>query len=183
MADRDPRSFFPVEKFGEVVEVVPLTLGLSESGVYAVTTTRGSFVLKIQGAERDGWTDMLRAQRLAAEHGVAPALELVDEAEAVTVSRKVSGVMVAAAVAQPATRAAALASLVEQLAVLHAIPAEGLVSKDPLRVSRSVWDHQVARPGFPPWAIPLGERLAATAKGSRPIGEWSSATAISTPAT
>ena len=118
----DPRSFFPAARFGDVRDVRRISVGLSGASVYAVTTSTGEFVLRVQGEARSAWANSVAMHRLAAHHGIAPSLEFVDDARAATVSAKAPGMPFAAALAQPAVRPVALADLVKRLAALHAIP-------------------------------------------------------------
>jgi aminoglycoside phosphotransferase (APT) family kinase protein len=159
----DPRSFFPADRFGEVRDIVPIAVGLSGAASYAVTTSRGSFVLRIQGDDRATWRRAVAMQQLAAEHGVAPPLELIDEAQAASVSVKVEGVPLGAALAEPAVRPAALADLVQRVVALHATPASAVPDfvLDAPSLAEDIWRAQVRRPGFPAWAASFGQRLAA----------------------
>lgn len=157
----DPRSFFPADRFGEVRDVLPISVGLSGAAVYSVATSRGEFVLRVHGGDRNTWANGVAMHRLAADHGIAPPLEFVDDARAATVSTKVSGMPLAAALAQPAVRPVALADLVKRLAALHAIPLAASTGPEfTPAIAESFWRSQVTRPGFPGWAAPLGERLA-----------------------
>jgi aminoglycoside phosphotransferase (APT) family kinase protein len=157
----DPRSFFPAARFGDVRDVRPISVGLSGAAVYSVTTSTGEFVLRVQGEDRSAWANSVAMHRLAADHGIAPSLEFVDDARAATVSAKAPGMPFAAALAQPAVRPVALANLVKRLAALHAIPL--IASTGPKftpAFAESFWRSQVLRPGFPGWATSLGARLA-----------------------
>jgi hypothetical protein len=87
----DPRSFFPTNHFGDVRDVLPISPGLSGAAVYSVTTSKGEFILR-QGGDRSVWANGIAMHRLAADHGIAPPLEHVDEARTGSVSAKVSGV-------------------------------------------------------------------------------------------
>jgi aminoglycoside phosphotransferase (APT) family kinase protein len=160
----DPRSFFPAALFGDVRELVRISVGLSGASSYAVTTSRGSFVLRVQGENRATWRRAVTMQRVAAEHGISPAVQLVDEAHAASVSVKVEGVPLGAALAQPAVRPAAIADLVQRVAALHAIPASAVPDfvVDAPSLAEDIWREQVRRPGFPAWAASFGERLSAT---------------------
>ncbi len=157
----DPRTFFPAARFGDVRDVRPISVGLSGAAVYAVTTSRGDFVLRVHGENGSGWANSVAMHRLAADRGIAPSLEFVDDAGAATVSAKISGMPFAAALAQPSVRAVALADLVKRLAALHAIPLTASTGPEfTPAIAESLWRLQVTRPGFPGWAAPLGERLA-----------------------
>ena len=152
---RNPESFFPVARFGAVKAVAAVTTGLSAAGVYGVTTDAGEFFLRLHPAGRSGFAEMLAAQRLAAEQGIAPDVVLVDEAAGAMISAKVEGVPFGMALAQPDIRPRALRNLSETLARLHAIPAPDLPPFDP-SLGQALWDEQSRRRGFPTWAALLG---------------------------
>jgi aminoglycoside phosphotransferase (APT) family kinase protein len=158
------RRFLPADRFGEVREIAPITVGLSGSTVYSVATSTGDYVLRIHAGDKDSWKRVVALQRLAAEHGIAPRLVHIDDAQSATVSVKIAGLPFGAAMAEPSSRQALLGSLVERLALLHGLPSAGMDAEDPTELARLLWDEQVRRPGFPAWAVPLGERLAATSK-------------------
>ncbi len=75
-------------------------------------------------------------------------------------SQKIYGISLGAAVSQPSTRQAALASLTATLAKLHALPVQEFNCINPLVVARATWNSQFERPGFPAWALTLSARLA-----------------------
>ncbi len=155
---RDPESFFPVARFGAVKAVTAVTTGLSAAGVYGVTTDAGEFFLRLHPAGRSGFAEMLAAQSLAAEQGIAPDVVLVDEAAGAMISAKVEGVPFGMALAQPDIRPRALRNLSETLARLHAIPAPDLPPFDP-SLGQALWDEQSRRRGFPTWATLLGASI------------------------
>ncbi len=156
----DAQSFFPTDHFGDVRDVVPISAGLSGAAVYSVTTSKGDFILR-QGGDRNVWANGIAMHRLAADHGIAPPLEHVDEARTASVSAKVSGIPLGAALAQPTVRPVAMADLIHRLAALHSIPlAESTGTEFTPALAESLWRSQVSRRGFPDWAISLGERLA-----------------------
>jgi thiamine kinase-like enzyme len=160
MAPRNLQRFFPASQFGAMSDVVPLTMGQSGASVYSVTTETGTYVLRIHGQDDDSWNKVILTQQIASEHGVAPVIVHIDHVERATVSVKVAGVSLGAALSHPEARAAALKSLIEVLTKLHAIPARfPFALSDPIDFARSVWDEQVQRPFFPVWAIPLGGRI------------------------
>jgi aminoglycoside phosphotransferase (APT) family kinase protein len=169
---RTPESFFPGERFGAVKTVTPVSGGLSGAGVYAVTTEAGEFFLRLSVAGREGFDEMLAAQRLAAKEGIAPKVIFVDEAVGAVITEKASGIPIAAVLAQPEIRPLALRKVAEALARLHAIPAPGLPPSDP-SLGKSIWDQQSWRDGFPEWAKPLGSCIglgdAALAKDQRRV--------------
>jgi aminoglycoside phosphotransferase (APT) family kinase protein len=145
----------PEAQVGTVTSIQPISMGLSGSGVYAVSSTRGELVLRVQPERTDVtlWTQQLMVLRRAAEHGVAPAIVHVDEAARAVVSRRVVGVPLPAALADPAQRGAAIHSIVEQLRVLHGLDGSGLAPRDPLAFARAQLASQRTRPGFPAWAL------------------------------
>jgi aminoglycoside phosphotransferase (APT) family kinase protein len=152
---RSPESFFPVEVFGAVKAVLPVTAGLSAAGSYMVSTDAGEFFLRLHAAGRGGFEEMLAAQRLAAARGIAPAVVLADEDARAVVSAKVEGAPFGLALVQPETRLRALGNLCETLARLHATPTSDLPRFEPSR-GKELWDQQLGRAGFPAWATPLG---------------------------
>jgi aminoglycoside phosphotransferase (APT) family kinase protein len=153
--------FFPPARFGAVREIVPLTAGLSGAGVHSVATETGRFVLRTRRSGASDWEEQIGLERIAADHGIAPAVVHVDEAGSAAVSVWVEGIPFGAAMARPDLRPAALRDLMDRLARLHGIPTEGMAPRDPIGLARSIWDEQARRPGFPSWATPLGERIAA----------------------
>jgi len=158
-------AFLPEEYVGAVTRIQPISMGLSGAGVYAVSSTRGELVLRVQ-PERFGathWPQQLLILRRAAASGVAPALVHVDEAARAIVSRRVAGVPLPAALADPGQRGAAIASVVAQLRTLHALAAEGVEERDVFAYARGQHATQRARPGFPAWAAPLEPIFAAIA--------------------
>jgi len=154
------QSFFPPTRFGSIKAVTPATAGLSGAGVYAVTTDAGEFFIRLHRADLGGFSAAVAAQRLAAEQGIAPEVIHVVEAAGAVVSAKVDGVNIRKALAQPSVRPVALRSLAECLARLHAIPASGLPTLDPMD-RQSYWDEQSRRRGFPAWAASLGTFVSA----------------------
>jgi aminoglycoside phosphotransferase (APT) family kinase protein len=157
----DPRCFFPAARFGDVQSVSPISAGLSGAAVYSVTTSRGEFVLRVQTENRSAWANGTAMHRLAADHGIAPPLEHVDDARAGSVSAKVQGIPLGTALAQPAVRPVALVDLVKRLATLHSIPLAASTGPEfTPALAASLWRLQVTRPGFPGWATSLGARLA-----------------------
>ena len=157
----------PEERVGLVARVEPITLGLSGAGVYAVTASRGAYVLRVQSRQIDPgyFAQQVRVLRRAAEAGIAPAVVHVDEAARAVVSARVQGVPMAAALADPAQRAPVLASVIDRLRTLHALDPSDVAERDPIAFTRAAWEAARDRPGFPPWAASLAptlETLAAT---------------------
>lgn len=158
-------AFLPDELVGVVQDITPINEGLSGAGVYAVTTSRGAYVLRVQPPElaEDNFIQQLRVMRRAAEAEIAPRLVHVDEAARAVVSERVQGMPVSAALANPADRPRVLGSVIEQLRRLHALDTTGITRQEPLPYTRKIWEAQRARPGFPAWASDLGPIFGAIA--------------------
>jgi len=144
----------PEERVGTVTAVRPISMGLSGAGVYAVTSTRGELVLRVSSARSDSpdWTQQLLVLRRAAEGGVAPAIVHVDEAARAVVSVRAAGVPLAAALADPGQRGAAITGVVAQLRALHALDQGGITERDAVAYARGAYAAQRVRPGYPAWA-------------------------------
>jgi aminoglycoside phosphotransferase (APT) family kinase protein len=164
--------FLPDDRVGVVERVDPIRMGLSGAGVYAVTASRGAYVLRVQPREIDAgyFAQQLRILRRAADAGVAPPIVHVDEAARAVVSVRVQGVPIAAVTPDPAQRGAVLASVVDRLRALHALDPSGIAERDPLPYTHAAWAAGKVRPGFPPWAVdlaPMLDAIAATLAGDR----------------
>jgi aminoglycoside phosphotransferase len=159
-------SLLPEALIGAVERVEPVTLGLSGAGVYAVTTSRGAYVLRVRGSHAYGgsFEEQLRVWRRAADGGVAPAIVHVDEAARAVVSVRAPGLPIAAALADPAQRGQVLASVVDELRTLHAVEPSGVPERDPLPYTHAAWEAARNRPGFPPWAAALAPTLESIAR-------------------
>lgn len=153
----------PEARVGAVSAIQPISMGLSGSGVYAVTSTRGELVLRVQPERHDDtlWTQQLAVLRRASAHGVAPEIIHVDEAARAIVSRRVAGVPMPAALAEPKQRGPVITSVVEQVRTLHGLDGSGLAVRDPLPFCRDKLASQGPRPGFPAWALASEEVFAA----------------------
>lgn len=153
----------PEERVGAVERIVPIRAGLSGAGVYAVTTARGGYVLRVQERERSAayFAQQVRVLRRAADAGIAPAIAHVDDAARAVVSARVPGRPLAEALADPARRGVVLASIVDQLRALHALEPSGVAERDPLARARAEWTSGRERPGFPPWAVDLSAVFSA----------------------
>jgi aminoglycoside phosphotransferase (APT) family kinase protein len=153
----------PEAHVGRVLAIQPISMGLSGAGVYAVSSTSGELVLRVQPERTDPtlWTQQLHVLRQAAERGVAPPILHVDEAARAVVSRRVAGVPLPAALGDPAQRGPAIASIVAQLRTLHELDGTGLAPRDPLAFARAQLASQRTRPGFPAWAGELDAIFAA----------------------
>ncbi len=68
------QPFLTAARLGQIQQVTEMTWGLSGAAVYGVTTQAGEFILRLNVTPRnnDGFAHGLRAQRLAAEQGLAP---------------------------------------------------------------------------------------------------------------
>lgn len=158
------RHLLPEQHVGDVTSVTPIRMGLSGAGVYAVTSSRGEYILRVSGAQGDRyWEQQLRILRGAAERGVAPPVVHVDEVARAVVSARVQGAPFFVALVNPAQRGPAIASLVEQLRVLHAMDPSGVEERDIVGYARVTWEAQRTRPGFPGWAAGVGAAFDAIA--------------------
>ena len=164
MTDHDIARLLPADRFGNVLAVNSFPHGLSGAAVYDVATDAGEFVVRVlANLGREQWHRRITLLRAVADAGIAPPLAWVDEGERATVSPKIPG-QLATALADPAARPRAIASVVETLARLHRLPADAFAPADPIAMTRMLWDDQVAKPGFPAWATPaaaLIDRAAA----------------------
>src|SRR3569623_2917543 len=116
-------SRLPEDRVGTIERIEPLTMGLSGAGVYAVTATRGAFVMRVQSSTGDpaAFARQVRLLRSVADAGIAPAVVHVDEAAQAVLSARVMGHPLGAALAVPAQGPRALASVVDGLRALHAL--------------------------------------------------------------
>jgi aminoglycoside phosphotransferase (APT) family kinase protein len=159
-------ALLPADRVGQVERLEPITQGLSGAMVYAVTASRGEYVLRVHGAaDPDYFAQALRVLRRVADAGVAPALVHVDEAAHAVVSVRVPGPPLSVALADPAQRGRVIASVVAGLRTLHALDVAGIAERDPLPYARAAWHAARGRPGFPSWALslePMFDAVAAT---------------------
>jgi aminoglycoside phosphotransferase (APT) family kinase protein len=157
--------FLPEDRVGVVERIETITLGLSGAAVHAVTTSRGAYVLRLQGRQTDeaSFAQQLRVLRRAADAGVAPAVVHVNEAARAVVSIRVPGMPLAAALGDPAQRGPALSSLVDRLRILHALDPADVADSTPLLHARAAWEAARDRPGFPTWAKSLAPTFDAIA--------------------
>jgi aminoglycoside phosphotransferase (APT) family kinase protein len=164
-AHADLLPLLPEDRVGALERIEPITLGLSGAGVYAVTTSRGDCVLRVQGplVAEGFFAQQLLVLRRAAEAGIAPPILHVDEAARAVVSVRVKGTPMAAALADPAQRGPMFASVIDRLRTLHALDSSGIIERDPLTYARGTWEATRSRPGFPPWAASLAPTLDAIA--------------------
>jgi thiamine kinase-like enzyme len=143
----------PEDRVGKVTAIARISGGLSGAAVYAVSTTRGELILRVVSAAADPnqWPEQLRVLRRVAEHGVAPALVHIDPTARATVTVRVAGAPLAAALADPQQREAVISGIVAQLRTLHALDSYGIAERDPIAYVRSHYETQRARAGFPSW--------------------------------
>lgn len=151
----------PSNKVGAVWHAEALTAGLSGAGVYAVTTSNGAYVLRVQGSAIDAtfFAQYVRILRRASEASIAPPVVHVDEGARAVVSARIQGMPLPAVLANPAQREAVLLSVVDRLRVLHALDSSGIAARDPVPYARAAWEQGRERPGFPAWARDLGPAL------------------------
>jgi aminoglycoside phosphotransferase (APT) family kinase protein len=160
----DPSSLthlLPKHLVGTATSIVPIQLGLSGAGVYAVTTDRAEYILRVQsaGADDAAWAQQLMVLRRASDAGIAPLIVHVDERARAVVSARVSGVPLAQAAGDPRQRDAAVAGVIGQLRALHALDPNGVQELDGVAYARREWNAQRQRSGFPSWASDLGPTL------------------------
>ena len=149
-------ALLPEAQVGKIDRIEPITVGLSGAGVFAITGSRGAFVLRVQpGADAATFAHRLLILRRAAEVGVTPAVVHVDEPARATVTVRVPGPPLPAALSDPAQRDRALASLVDRLHAVHALDRTGVNDSDPLGHARAAWEQQHTRASFPSWAQSL----------------------------
>jgi len=147
-------SLLPEDRVGAVENIEPITMGLSGAGVYAVSAARGAFVLRVQASNvaADAFAGQLRLLQRVATAGIAPAIVHVDQPARAVVSARVAGRPLGAALADPAQRPQAFASVIDSLRALHALDTTDVVTSDPVAYARGAWQSARARPGFPDWA-------------------------------
>lgn len=144
-------------------------MGKSGAGVYAVTTDRGEYVLRVQSAHVDTpFEEHIALLRRVAERGIAPAIVHVDDGARAVVTKRIQGLSLAAALGDTAQRTAFLGSLVAQLRALQALDATNVPARDPVGYARRVWDEQRTRPAFPKWGREMDGLLA---DGARALAE------------
>ncbi len=157
--------YLPSEVAGEVSDVHFLSSGLSGAGVYAVTSSRGELVLRVQPEPEFGrWEQQSLIMRRAAERGVAPAVLFVDEKARAIVCARAPGRPLAAALADSGERRRALGGVVSQLRALHAVDRDQVGERDPVAWLRGLLVAQRARAGFPAAAERI-EAIAAEVAG------------------
>jgi aminoglycoside phosphotransferase (APT) family kinase protein len=149
-------QLLPEARVGAIDRIETITIGQSGAGVYAVTASRGAFILRLQpGADAATFAKRLLILRRAAESGVTPAVVHVDEAARAVVTVRVVGMPLPAALGDPGQRDRALVSLVDGLRAAHALDPSGIDESTPLAHARAAWQQQQARPAFPAWAQSL----------------------------
>lgn len=155
------RHLLPEHIIGEITSVVPIHMGLSGAGVYEVRSSRGDYILRIQGKRNDEsfWLQQLLILRRAAEHGIAPALVHVDEEARAIIMARIAGAPLHMALADPAARQTVIGGVVAQLRALHAIDPAGIAERDGVGYARGLWERQRQREGFPEWCANIGAML------------------------
>jgi aminoglycoside phosphotransferase (APT) family kinase protein len=144
--------FLPEDRVGVVERFEPITHGLSGAGVYAVTTSRGEYVLRVQGHRVEtSFSQQLRILRRAVDSGVAPAVVHSDEEARALVSVRVPGVPVAIALADPEQREMVYASVVDCLRRVHALDSSEVSERDPIAYAHTALEAGRDRAGFPAW--------------------------------
>ncbi len=148
----------PPNRVGEVETIEAINVGLSGAGVYAVTTSRGAYVLRIQGSEvpHEAFARQLKLLHRVSEANIAPAVVHVDEAARAVVSVRVNGRPLGAVLSDPAQRQRTIAALIEQLRTLHALDPSNIAPSDPVHHARLSFEKGRLRIGFPAWALSLG---------------------------
>jgi aminoglycoside phosphotransferase (APT) family kinase protein len=136
----------PSELRAPSTTITKIAAGLSGAGVYRVEAAGQSFVLKVAGAsETDAdWQRALAVQRLAAEAGLAPRLQHVDQARRAVLTAFVADRSFPMFYRDPATHDAALALLGRTVSRLHAIAipsdaASDASRRDPREFLAQVW--------------------------------------------
>ena len=154
--------FLPAGRVGTTERIEPIRAGLSGAGVYAVETSQGAFVLRVQDRNLDEqyFAQQLRVLRRAEQAGIAPRIAYVDEAERAVVSARISGKPLGMALADPAQRNRVFASTIEKLRTLHSLDPAGVAERDPMRYAAEAFSAVRGRPGFPSWASDLDTEFA-----------------------
>ncbi len=161
-ADRDSlRALLPEALVGTVETIEAIRAGLSGAGVYAVTASRGSFVLRVQARQLDAeyFAQQLRVLRRATAAGVAPSIVHVDEDARAVVSVRIAGAPLAAALADSTQRVAVLGSVVDALRTLHGLDPSEVAAREPMPFARAAWEACRHRPAFPGWAASVAPTL------------------------
>jgi aminoglycoside phosphotransferase (APT) family kinase protein len=154
-------ALLPEPKLGTIEKIEPLTAGRSGAGVYAVTASRGAFVLRVQSRQLDDdyFAQQLRILTRAAGAGIAPPIVHVDDSARAIVSTRIAGLPLPPVLADPTQRSRALSSVVDGLRTLHGLDPAGVNVRDPLSYARSAYEAARHRPGFPAWATALEPTL------------------------
>jgi len=152
MTDQDIARLLPADRFGNVLSTKSFPHGLSGAAVYDVATDAGDFVVRILAdASLEQWHRTITLLRVVADAGIAPPLAWVDEGARATVSPKIAG-QLSGALADPAARPRAIASVVDVLARLHRLRADAFAPADPIAATRALWREQSTKTGFPAWS-------------------------------
>lgn len=152
--------FLPEALVGATTRAVPIHMGLSGASVYAITTTRGEYILRVAPGDALGraWGRQLGIQRRAAALGIAPPIVHVDESAHAVLSVRIPGGALPAALGDPAQRGAAIGGTVAALRELHAMDPDSIDTFDVVAFTRDLYASQCARDDFPRWAA-VGDAL------------------------
>jgi len=159
------QRLLPSALVGDLHSITPVHMGLSGAGVYAVSASKGEYILRIQGADAEPglWDQHLLILRRAAAHGVAPSIVHVDAAAAALVSVRIRGAPLPSVLGDPAVRHVAIHDVVSRLRLLHTVDKTGVVERDAVEFGRDLCEAQRRRPGFPKWGArtdPVLEEVA-----------------------
>lgn len=155
-------ALLPESKLGTLEKIELLTAGRSGAGVYAVTASRGAFVLRVQPRQldEDYFRQQLRIVTRAAAAGIAPAIVHVDESARAILSVRIAGLPLPAVLADPAQRGRVLWSVVDGLRTLHGLDSSDVKARDPLAYAHVAYEAARHRSGFPAWATALEPTLS-----------------------
>jgi len=146
------RRLLPATLIGELTSIEPIRGGLSGAGVYAVSASRGEYVLRVQDSDSAEWSQYRRILDRVSAAAVAPAIVHVDDVARAVLFVRIDGVPLPV-VLRDARRDAAIADVVDRLRTVHTINPEGITERDPLVYARGVWEQQRQRSDFPRWAV------------------------------
>lgn len=120
----DLHASLPAELQGPGTVITPIAAGMSGAGVYRVDTAAGAFVLKVTAPDEpvEKWRRTVAVQRAAAAADIAPRVMHIDETQRAVLSEHIVDKSFMAQLANPATRATAIAMLGRMLRTLHALP-------------------------------------------------------------
>lgn len=136
------QACLPAALRGPSVAIARIAAGMSGAGVYRVDAVGTSFVLKITPPEEPilGWRNRLLVQRAAAELGMAPRIEHVDEPRRAVLSELITDRSFSALLGTPATRDAAIVALGELLGKRRGLPIPtGMEVANPAAALQGMW--------------------------------------------